>query len=264
MKRTILALALLFLPAFAAAQIPLADVTVLGSPPRVLNFPARATLDHIGLTPGALNLVVIHATPWPAVSIDGGDPVQSATLWVFLKINGKWYATGAERLRPQQIEGTDKPEDADVNHFIGVSWLYDAGRWGPMAGYVPKTGEQVGMMVAAGSSRSDDQAPVQERTRIVQFAWPGSGGAAAITPTWIEGQVAPPTPPEPPEPPSPPVPPPATVDLSPILLRLSHFEAALASFEARVGALEIRKIPVSCSAAANLGFTRIPVSCRLD
>jgi hypothetical protein len=138
-----------------------------------------------------LHLEVDHHTTWPAVSIEaGGEPAQAATLWVFLQIGGRWHATGAERLRPGQIAGDDKPEDANVNNFIGVSWLFDANRWGPMAGFVPQLGEHVGMMVVAGSTRSDDTTPVEERTKVIEFAWPGPGGAANIQPVWVEGQPA--------------------------------------------------------------------------
>lgn len=270
-RAALLALTLL-LPTVAAAQIPLDQVTVVGSPGRVLSFRPAASIDRLALVPGALHLEVSHQTAWPAVSIDGGEPVQAATLWVFLQIGGRWYAAGAERLRPGQIAGDDKPEDANVNNFIGVSWLYDSGRWGPMAGYTPRAGELVGMMVAAGSSRSDDQAPVQERTKVVAFAWPGAGGSADIRPVWTEGDAtSAPSPPAPTPSPVPPVvgqsgpagppgpqgPPGPSVDVSAILSRLDKLEA-------RVATVEARKVPVTCSAAANLGFTRIPVSCRLD
>lgn len=169
-------------------MIPLDQVTVVGSHARILSFPAAATIKNLGLVPGALHLEVDHHTSWPAVAIDAGDPVQAATLWVFLQIDGRWHATGAERLRPGQIAGDAKPEDANVDNFIGVSWLFDPNRWGPMAGYVPKVGERVGMMVVAGSTRSDDTTPVEERTKVIEFAWPGAGGARNIQALWIEGQ----------------------------------------------------------------------------
>jgi hypothetical protein len=177
-------------------MIPLDQVTVLGSNARVLGFPAVARISRLGLVPGALHLEVDHANPWPAVALaPGEDAVQAATLWVFLQIDGNWFATGAERLRPGQIAGDDKPEDANVDNFIAVSWLFDVNRWGPMAGYVPKMGEHVGMMVAAGSTRSDDNTPVEERTQVMEFAWPGAQGSSNIQALWIEGQTEPDVPP---------------------------------------------------------------------
>jgi len=53
---------------------------------------------------------------------------------------------------------------------------------------VPQVGEHVGMMVVAGSTRSDDNTPVEERTKLIAFAWPGPGGARKIQPLWVEGQ----------------------------------------------------------------------------
>lgn len=158
----------------------LADVQVIGSPD-VRSFPVRATFEAIGINDDHISIASSGTGYWPAVSIDGGDPVQSATLWVFVRINGTWYATGAERLRPTQLNG-DKP-DGPPSTLIGNGWLYDGGRWGGLAGYNPKPGELVGMMLVAGSTRSDDNCPVKERSDIVFFAWPddrGHGGFASI------------------------------------------------------------------------------------
>src|ERR1043165_6466416 len=111
-------------------MIDLSKVQVIGDPKDVFSFPAKATLTQLGIVPGSLTLQVDHATQWPAVAIDeSGAAVQSGTLWVILNINGQWCAAGAERLRPGQLSGDAKPEDADINNFIGVSWLYDANRW---------------------------------------------------------------------------------------------------------------------------------------
>lgn len=178
-------------------MIPLNRVTILASNPRVMNFKANATITRFGLVPGALHVEVEHRTPWPMVPVsDGEAPAQTATLWVFLQIHGQWYGTGMERLRPGQIAGDDKPEGA-VDDFIGRDSLYDVNRWGQMVGYVPKKGESVGFMVAAGSTRSDDNTPVEERTPVYEFMWPGSAGHSNMGAIWVEGEVEPEPEPEP-------------------------------------------------------------------
>lgn len=263
--------------ASAETLIPIdpAAAVVHGSGP-ANTFARAANLKTVSIVPGQMRLVVEHANPWPAVSIDGGPPSQAATLWVFLYLpDGKWHAAGAERLRPTQIDGDPKPEDSDLSKWIGESWLYDAGRWGPMAGYRPRPGELVGLMVAAGSSRSDDQAPVRERTNVVQIAWPGPTGAPDAAFVWSEGGPVP----DPGPGPSP------TPDLAAITARLGiaekRLDDALRKAEAlegrikgledqsggvagRLGALEGRMIWSTCVAKARLGFADVPISCKLQ
>jgi hypothetical protein len=109
------------------------------------------------------------------VAIDeSGVPSQSATLWVLEQIGGIWYATGAERLRPEQLNG-DKPSGQPPT-VIGHDWLYDPARWGPMAYYNPAPGEIMGVMLVAGSTRSDNQTPLKARTNPLWIHWPSAQG----------------------------------------------------------------------------------------
>ena len=87
----------------------------------------------------------------------------------------------------------------------------------------------------------------------------------------------------------PPPPPPATVDLGPVNARIDALQnranaleanlatldrtlqatrailnTVIAGFENRIGALEARPTVSSCTAAANLGAFRIPISCKLQ
>ncbi len=95
------AVALTLVAAPSQAQIPLASVKVVGSNPAVLNYPTTASLDSFGVARGQMTIHTTGTETWPAVAIEpGGEPAQSGTLWVFLRIGDQWYATGAERLRP--------------------------------------------------------------------------------------------------------------------------------------------------------------------
>ena len=218
---------LLLLTTRVSAQIPLTEVRVVGSPP-VLQFPRTCVMDSIAITRGSMRLSTRgNYTTWPAVSIAPDDPgSQAATLWVFMKVDGIWYGTGAERLRPNQVNGS-KPEAEDnnaVSTLIGNGWLYDANRWGPMAGHNPVQGEHVGFLIAAGSTRSDNKTPVQERCDVVEVVWPGGNGSDPLPIVWREGQSVEEQPTQPTQPAQPTQPvSTTTTDLTPIMNMLRPF-----------------------------------------
>lgn len=112
------------------------------------------------------------------------------------------------------------------------------------------------------------------------------GSGEANTPAWNHVGTRPVTDwAAPTDPGDTPPPPPPTTDLTAILARLTALEARATSLSARVDALqaevggvettanslagrvqvlESKPTPTSCSAAANLGAFKIPISCRLQ
>jgi hypothetical protein len=165
------------------------NFVVWGSDPACLNFPPTGRLDSWGLVPGTMSIATTNCDHWPAVVIDEtGNPAQNATLWVLEQIDGIWYATGAERLRPEQLHG-DKPSGQPPT-VIGQDWLYDPARWGPMAYYNPAPGEIMGVLLVAGSTRSDNQTPLKARTNPLWIHWPSAQGAnPAQVVTETENQI---------------------------------------------------------------------------
>lgn len=159
----------------------LATVTVLGligtSNPDVRTFPATSTITSLEFKPDNIHVDHTKRGMWPPVVIAPDGTTQEATIWVFFRINGAWYGTGGERLRPNQ---TDKQLTKASD--LGPGWLYDPNRWGVMTNYVPRVGELVGFMVVAGSTRSDAQTPVMERTKVVLIPFPADGVTAAFPP----------------------------------------------------------------------------------
>lgn len=181
-------------------MIDLSQVRVVGSPTACLSFPKTARLTHFGATQTAITIRTTGTDAWPVISIadkPGPEDDQAGTLWILTRPEGPtgpWYATGAERLRPAQLNG-DKPQGAPnvpdtLAVLIGQGWLYDTGRWGRMAGYNPAPGEPVGVMVVAGSTRSDDRTPLQERTQMRVIAWPAFPGANPCQVLWEESDDA--------------------------------------------------------------------------
>jgi hypothetical protein len=116
---------------------------------------------------------------WPDVTPPGwGGPLEY-TLGLAEYIDGQWYASAAiEFWRGLPASGGNIALDQQ----IAKNWYYD-GRWGPMAGYQPATGEIIGVFVVAGNARNvlgDDpnQSPVMERSNVVLVPMPDVNGAS--------------------------------------------------------------------------------------
>mgnify|MGYP000868151161 CR=1 FL=1 len=150
----------------AVSDFRLSDVTIVSSPD-VRGFAVTSRITSLSFRPGTFHIDHTRRGMWPPIVIADDGTTQEATVWVFFHIGGRWYATGGERLRPNQ---TDKALD-NPSH-IGPGWLYDPGRWREMTNYVPAPGELVGFMVVAGSTRSDDRVMVRERTGVVLLPFP--------------------------------------------------------------------------------------------
>lgn len=164
----------------APGGFDLGSVTVVGSPD-VRNWPITSRITSLRFGGGQIHLDHTRRGTWPPVVIANDGTTQESTLWVFFNINGKWYGTGGERWRPGQTDkALSKPSD------IGPGWLYDPSRWGPMANYVPRPGELVGFMVAAGSTRSDANINVAERSGVVLINFPSDNGGAYPPFAWEE------------------------------------------------------------------------------
>jgi hypothetical protein len=166
------------------ADFDLAAVNIVGSPD-VRGFARTSSITSIAFHPSAASWHIDHTLrgTWPPIVIDPTDgTTQEATIWIFFRIGGAWYATGGERLRPSQTDkGIPNPSQ------LGPDWLYDAGRWGIMAGYVPSPGDLVGFMVVAGSTRADDTVMVMERTGVVLIAFPADDVESSFPPfAWTE------------------------------------------------------------------------------
>jgi len=154
---------------------------VVGSPD-VRGWPITSRITDLRFGGGQIHLNHTRRGQWPPVVIANDGTTQESTLWVFFRISGKWYGTGAVRWRPYQTDkALSKPSD------IGPGWLYDSSRWGPMANYVPRPGELVGFMIAAGSTRSDANIRVAERSGVTLIPFPSDSGRSSYPPfAWEE------------------------------------------------------------------------------
>lgn len=196
------------------------EVNVVASPARCLHFPVGCNLKSVGIKPDTLSIRSEGTGNWPMVSIEeGAEPSQAGTLWLFLNINKRWYATGAVRLRPNQTNG-DKPNVDNLNVVI-QDWLYDPSRWGIMSGYVPTVGESVGFMLVSGDTRSNgEQTTLNVRSNILEVQWLTGIPMKVV---WDELADLIPNPPIEPEPPPPPVtePPPIPFNMDELVNRIN-------------------------------------------
>lgn len=176
-------------------MIDLSTVVVVGGTPNALTLKPTARLEHFGLEPGRMSIRTSGTDGWPVVDGPQGRDGQAGTLWILGNLGGKWYATGAERLRQYQLNG-DKPvadpTQGGLETLVGRGWLYDAGRWGVMAGWQPAPGEVVGIFISAGSTRSDWKVDPEhaERTAVWFIQWPYGRGNGDIKPVAVEGASA--------------------------------------------------------------------------
>jgi hypothetical protein len=85
-----------------------------------------------------------------------------ACTWAVLKINGQWRTSGFIQMWTGR-ESTGAPILAE----FAQNWAYDS-RWGPMNGYQPQVGEQMGFFVSSGTARGErGVSRFRERSNVV-------------------------------------------------------------------------------------------------
>jgi hypothetical protein len=154
------------------------QVRFVGGSPDIRGWAVTSEITSLVFGGGSIHIDHTRRGQWPSVDIGGA--LQEATIFVFENINGQWYGTGGERLRPGQTDKElGRPSD------IATGWFYSS-YWAPMTGYVPRPGEVVGFMVVAGSARADSNSPVHERTGVVLIPFPSDNGGSYPPFLWRE------------------------------------------------------------------------------
>jgi hypothetical protein len=152
------------------------SVRFVGGSPNISSWAITSEITSLEFGGGRIHIDHTKRGQWPSVDIGGA--LQEATIFIFENINGQWYGTGGERLRPGQTDKElGRPSD------IATGWFYN-NYWAPLTGYVPRPGEVVGFAVVAGSVRADNNAPVHERTGVVLIPFPSDSGFSSFPP-WL-------------------------------------------------------------------------------
>lgn len=106
---------------------------------------------------------------WPDVRPPDWDGDLQYTIWLFLKIGGKWVGSAFVQMWYGR-DGSGSPADPDVPSLYHKNWFYDQ-RWAPMPdhGQIVQ-GEMIGMMVTSGNAR-DSVGPYgpSQRSNVVTF-----------------------------------------------------------------------------------------------
>lgn len=289
MNRIVSIASLLVLAAAVSAraqdQIDLHQVVIHDSPLDVADWPVTATITRLRETPGATGGLAFETQPtlpgaWQYQTFPqdhpqtgtvcapqgGTDGCIQYTVWALAKIGGVWHGAGFMQMWLGRAS-TGAPLLANFHS----DWAYACDRWAVLCGYQPQVGDPMAFFLTAGNARDyRDVTSVRERSNVVLLTVPAGDTADLSFPTAGGPPPSPPTPPSPDQPPAP------VVDLTP---RVQSLEAAVAllvnqlaglhtavvtrfdSDEARLAALEARKIPASCTARL---FGTVAVSCSLN
>ena len=160
--------------AFKFSTFDMAQATIWDNDPLLGKWPATAQITSIVFTDasryGQFTFDFDKRTGpgrWPDVPFGFPGNSLQFTLGMCLNIKGHWNCSAAIQYwfgRP-----TIAPNS------IAANWFYDA-RWGPMAGYQPANGEEVGIFVAAGNLRGvkdGSGSRVYERSNVVLLPFGG-------------------------------------------------------------------------------------------
>jgi hypothetical protein len=152
----------------------LGQAQVYNSPRDIASWPATATITRIDMSSSTgLNIEFTTKQSWPDVVPPGFSGPLEYTVWAVVNINGQWYTSGFIQMwRGRASTG------APILAQFAQNWAYDA-RWGPMAGYQPHAGEQMGFFVSAGNARGEGAvSSVRERSNVVLISLPaGDNGS---------------------------------------------------------------------------------------
>jgi hypothetical protein len=150
--------------------IDLSQAEVWNSPPDIASWPISAAITQLSMRPGqsaGLTFQSSARTTWPDYTPLGWDGPIQYTVWAVVKINGRWRTSGFIQMWRER-PSTGAPILTD----FARNWAYD-GRWGPMAGYQPQVGEQMGFFLSAGNARGvGGVTSVRQRTNVVVVSLP--------------------------------------------------------------------------------------------
>jgi hypothetical protein len=150
------------------------NTVIVHNSPNPTNWPATTTLQRMDLMPSGAHLVFDKQGSWPEVVPPGWAGGIQYTLWIVLKINGQWHASGCIEFWRGLYEN-----GGPVSQYA-MNWYYDPIRWAPMSGHQPAPGEQVGFFVTAGDARNNGPNSVNERSNVVLVSFPSSSGQSFV------------------------------------------------------------------------------------
>ena len=162
-------------PVYGQDAIDLHQASITGgSPGDVANWPVTTQLNVLDFQGSGVAVQFSKkdgAGRWPDVVPPGWDGGIEYTLWMVVKVDGRWYTSGGV----EYWSGLGRSGGAPSR--FASNWYYSPAVWGPLATHQPQPGEQVGFFVTAGDARAKDVRAVTERSNVVLVPFPSDGGA---------------------------------------------------------------------------------------
>jgi hypothetical protein len=158
--------------------IDLRSVAVYNSPSDIASWPATGTITRLDMSSSSgLSFQFTTQNSWPDVTPPGWAGPLQYTVWAVVNVNGRWNTSGFI-----QMWRTRGSTGGPILAEFSRNWAYD-GRWGPMAGYQPHAGEQMGFFLSAGNARGvSTVSSVRERTNVVVVSLPpGDNGSFSFS-----------------------------------------------------------------------------------
>jgi hypothetical protein len=163
---------------FQFVPFQMSDATILASPPDLALWAQTATITSVQFQGGGPFPVDFDKRDgpnrWPDQPF--GDGTLQYTLGLCVNPSGShWYCSAVV----QFWYGRDLTASGSADQ-IGLNWFYDPARWGPIAGYQPSVGENVGVFVASGNLRGLSYTLATcpgtcERSNVQFVPWEGGG-----------------------------------------------------------------------------------------
>ena len=150
------------------------NTVIIHNSPNIASWPATTTLSRLDLMPSGAHVVFDRQSSWPEVIPPGWSGGIQYKLWIVMKINGQWHASGCiEYWRGLYENG------GPVSQYA-MNWYFDPIRWAPMTGYQPAPGDQVGFLVTSGDARNNGPNSVKERSNVVMVSFPSASGQTFV------------------------------------------------------------------------------------
>jgi hypothetical protein len=162
----------------ASDQMNLGQAHVYNSPPDIASWAATGCITQLTMSGSAgLSFQFTTSNSWPDYQPPGWDGPLEYTVWAVVNQGGTWNTSGFI----QMWRGRPSTGGPVLAQFA-QNWAYDS-RWGPMAGYQPRVGEQMGFFLSAGNARGvTTVSSVRERTNVVVVALPaGDNGSFSFS-----------------------------------------------------------------------------------
>lgn len=126
----------------------------------VSSWPRASTVTKTFIGDPPICIEHTKSSVWPSIASRGTKTAVAGNPWIFAKVDGQWYGATFEWLRSGQT--CKQISAADLGPHIKKS---------PLDGWVPTSGEEIGLMVST-PARAGPEGPVRERSNVVLTRWP--------------------------------------------------------------------------------------------